>query len=226
MAIGFDCRDVAARASDHIEGALPWTQRGRVLGHLAGCAHCRRLVRQLRATSGALTLLGAGVPVAPVRRRRLPAPIPALAGAALTVLLASALVLVPTLGMQRAVYAHAVDPHARPGPPVPPRATATVLAGVGARFAADPPQVVFVELCPLRGHAVPHLLVMHDRQLVTVLVLPFGTREGRFVRGRLHGVLVHAGPGTLAVLAPTPQAAREVAASVGARLRWEAPGRG
>jgi len=48
------CRDVAELASAHLDGQLSTGQRVRIRMHLAMCRHCRRLVRQLRATVRAL----------------------------------------------------------------------------------------------------------------------------------------------------------------------------
>jgi hypothetical protein len=51
------CRELAARASDQIEGALPW--RGRVLmgWHLLWCQDCRAFMRQLRVTVATMAKL-------------------------------------------------------------------------------------------------------------------------------------------------------------------------
>jgi anti-sigma factor RsiW len=44
------CRDVAALANDHVDGLLTRRQRLGVRLHLMMCKHCRRAIRQLRAT--------------------------------------------------------------------------------------------------------------------------------------------------------------------------------
>jgi hypothetical protein len=223
VAIGFDCRDVAARASDHLEGALPLRERAGVWWHLAGCAHCRRLLRQMRAVSGALGLLGADVlPAArpqPARAPRL-----ALAAGALTALVLVALMLVPAPGLQRELYAHALDPHAQPGEAVPAAAVAQALAEVGARLETPLPGVVYANRCPFEDGFVAHLLLVRDRRIVTVMVLPFVAREGAFARGRLHGVVMRAGPASVAVLAPEAAAARALGAHLAAGLRWDSAG--
>lgn len=44
------CEEVAAIARDHVEGRLPGRAGLGVRLHLAMCKHCRRYLRQLRAT--------------------------------------------------------------------------------------------------------------------------------------------------------------------------------
>lgn len=44
------CSEVAALASDHIDGTAPRMTRWRVRAHLALCGHCSRFVRQLALT--------------------------------------------------------------------------------------------------------------------------------------------------------------------------------
>lgn len=48
------CREVAAIARDHVDGKLPGRARLSVRLHLLMCEHCRRYLRQLRATVGLL----------------------------------------------------------------------------------------------------------------------------------------------------------------------------
>ncbi len=44
------CKDIAAHASEHIDGELNWKQSLRYGLHLFVCGYCRRFVRQLRTT--------------------------------------------------------------------------------------------------------------------------------------------------------------------------------
>ena len=44
------CRDVITLSDDHVDGTLSWRQRAAVRLHLFMCVHCRRALRQLRAT--------------------------------------------------------------------------------------------------------------------------------------------------------------------------------
>ena len=52
-----NCREVTNRASDLIEGDLDVVTRLKIKAHLLACRHCRRFVRQMRAT---VALLGSG----------------------------------------------------------------------------------------------------------------------------------------------------------------------
>jgi len=53
------CRDVAALANDHVDGLLTRRQRLGVRLHLMMCKHCRRAIRQLRATIALVRSIGA-----------------------------------------------------------------------------------------------------------------------------------------------------------------------
>ncbi|MGD9902750.1 MAG: zf-HC2 domain-containing protein [Vicinamibacterales bacterium] len=52
------CREIAARATQHLDGELGWSDRLRYWAHLVACASCRRYVRQMRLTTEVLRLLG------------------------------------------------------------------------------------------------------------------------------------------------------------------------
>ena len=45
-----NCRQVTDRASDYLDEALPFWERFQMQLHLVLCHHCRRYLRQLRAT--------------------------------------------------------------------------------------------------------------------------------------------------------------------------------
>lgn len=47
-----NCRDVTQHASDYLDKTLPLGQRLRLRLHLFMCIHCRRYLKQLRATIG------------------------------------------------------------------------------------------------------------------------------------------------------------------------------
>ncbi|MFZ0258178.1 MAG: zf-HC2 domain-containing protein [Gammaproteobacteria bacterium] len=50
-----NCRQVTNRASDYLDEALPFWERLQMQLHLALCHHCRRYLKQLRATVWALS---------------------------------------------------------------------------------------------------------------------------------------------------------------------------
>lgn len=47
-----NCRDVTQHASDYLDKTLPLGQRLKLRLHLFMCIHCRRYLKQLRATIG------------------------------------------------------------------------------------------------------------------------------------------------------------------------------
>ena len=58
------CREVSEKASAHLDGELSARQRMGIRLHLAMCRHCRRFLRQLRATVHALGALREREPTA------------------------------------------------------------------------------------------------------------------------------------------------------------------
>lgn len=44
------CRDVTERATDYVEGAMPFGQQVSLWMHLAMCKHCRAYLHQYRTT--------------------------------------------------------------------------------------------------------------------------------------------------------------------------------
>ena len=59
------CRDMSERASEFLDGELPFTTRLGFRMHLLMCRHCRRYVEQLSRVVGALRGLAAPAPQAP-----------------------------------------------------------------------------------------------------------------------------------------------------------------
>ena len=55
------CQELVELVTDYLESALPEEEHRRFDEHLAGCAGCRRYVKQMRAT---LRVTGALVPTA------------------------------------------------------------------------------------------------------------------------------------------------------------------
>jgi hypothetical protein len=87
--------------------------------------------------------------------------------------------------------------------PVAPELLAAVLAKAGVKYDVRLP-VSYASPCPFRGHIVPHLVVQTDRGALTVIVLEHEVVKSKtsFTEGAYHGVLLPAGPGSIAVLAP------------------------
>jgi anti-sigma factor RsiW len=53
------CKELTAIVTDYAEGNLSFVDRIRFHVHLGTCRHCRRYVRQLKATAAALGMLPA-----------------------------------------------------------------------------------------------------------------------------------------------------------------------
>jgi len=90
--------------------------------------------------------------------------------------------------------------------PVPPEVLAAVLAKAGVRYDPRLP-VTYASPCPFRGHIVPHLVVQTERGPVTVMLLSHiktdvETQGTTFQEGEYHGIVLPAGSGSIAVLAP------------------------
>lgn len=87
--------------------------------------------------------------------------------------------------------------------PVQPELLSAVLAKAGVKYDVRLP-VSYASPCPFRGHIVPHLVVQTDHGPLTVIVLASESVKSRteFSEGEYHGVLLPAGAGSIAVLAP------------------------
>ena len=215
----FSCKDVTEHASDHLEGVLPWRAALQLRAHLLICDHCRRLLRQMRAVSGALGLMGFGTAAArPRPAQRWPElAVGALAGAAAVL----AVRLLPNFrGLERQVYAHATDRHAQPGPVQSPAQVSASLQGVGATLEGELPGVVFAGRCDFFGRTIAHLILETSTGPVAVMFLPGSARAETFSRGNQLGRIEAFGPGTLAVLGPDASGLDEAAARIRAAVQW------
>ena len=52
-----NCREISERASDYLDGSLPWMMRMHVRIHLMMCRFCREYVRQLSLVVDTLSQL-------------------------------------------------------------------------------------------------------------------------------------------------------------------------
>jgi hypothetical protein len=215
----FSCKDVTEHASDHLEGALPWRVALQLRVHLLICEHCRRLLRQMRAVSGALGLMGFGaVAVQPQRAKRWPE---LAVGALVGVAMVLTLWLLPSFtGIQSQVYAHAIDPHARPGALRSAAQVAASLQAVGARLDGELAGVVFADRCDFSARTITHLVLETPGGLVAVMFLPEPVRAESFSRGNRSGRFEAFGPGSLALLGTDAGSLDEASARIRAAVRW------
>jgi len=215
----FSCKDVTDHASDYLEGALPWRAALQLRVHLLICGHCRRLLRQMRAVSGALSLMGFGAAAENPRPTR-PWPelaVAALAGAAVVL----TVWLLPTFtGLEQRVYAHAIDGHAQAGAVRPPEQVAGSLQVVGARLDGELAGVVFADRCDFFGRTIAHLILETSTGPVVAMLLPEHARAQVFSRGNQVGRIEPFGHGTLALLGQDAASLADASARVRAAVRW------
>ncbi len=215
----FSCKDVTDHASDHLEGVLPWRAALQLRVHLLICDHCRRLLRQMRAVGGALSLMGFGAAAGnPRPARRWPElAVAALAGAAVVL----TVWLLPSFtGLEQRVYAHAIDRHAQPGAVRPPAQVAGSLQVVGARLDGELAGVVFADRCDFFGRTIAHLILETSTGPVVVMLLPERARAEVFAHGNQVGRIEAFGQGTLALLGADAASLDEASARVRAAVRW------
>jgi hypothetical protein len=106
------------------------------------------------------------------------------------------------------VVAHVIDERAPTGESaVPPAKLAAVLQNANLRLDPIRGEVVFAQMCFLRGRLVPHFIVRSGDVAITVLVLVHESVDAprHFAESGYQGVLLpYAGHGSIAVLSSSP----------------------
>lgn len=188
-------------------GGDPHDLPAEVTAHLATCAACRQfreetllLDRRLRAALELpLSNFRAQPVAAPARRYALAASV------ALAVLLAGGFWLFkPQTALAGEVVAHVLEEGGSWNSQalLPPAEVANVLRTAGVQLDASLP-VVYAYPCPFRGHRVAHLVVQTDNGPMTVMLLVHEkvSRRMEFAESGLHGVMLPAHTGGVAILA-------------------------
>ena len=188
-------------------GGDPHDLPAEVTAHLATCAACRQfheetlqLDRRLRAALELPLAQFRTQPVAaPARRYALAASV------ALAVLLAGGFwVFKPQSALAGEVVAHVLDEGASWGAQslLPAAEVANTLRTAGVELDASLP-VVYAYPCPFKGHRVAHLVVQTGNGPMTVMLLVHEkvSKRTEFAQDGLHGVLLPARTGSVAVLA-------------------------
>jgi hypothetical protein len=204
MNAALDCRQVRLAV-----GGDPRNLSAEVQQHLAGCAACRKFRDE---TLGLESRLEAALqlPLHSFREKRAPVRRYALAASLLLALLVggSAWLFRPQAALADEVMEHVR--HESGSWALQRRLTseeiAAVLARAGVKYDARLP-VVYASPCPFRGHVAPHLVLQTERGPITVMLLPHEkvARSTEFSEGDLHGTLLPAGEGSVAVLARAGQ---------------------
>jgi hypothetical protein len=187
-------------------GGDPHNLPPEVIAHLATCAACRQfrdetllLDQRLRsALELPLSDFRARPVAAPARRYALAASV------ALAVLLAGGFWLIkPQSALAGEVVAHVLEEGGSWNAQalLPPAEVAAVLRTAGVQLDASLP-VIYAYPCPFRGHRVAHLVVQTGDGPVTVILLAHEkvSKRTEFAESGLHGVLLPARTGSVAVL--------------------------
>lgn len=218
-------------------GADPYHLSEDALAHLDACPRCAEYLRQTLALDervlaalriplpapGARPAPSAGGAPAIVDRRRWFALAASIAaGVAIGSLL---WVSAPRESLAEAVVAHmGHEPDAMTSAtPADPAVVEQVLDRAGIRLHPEAGTVSFANTCSFRGERVPHLVVQTDAGPVTVLVLRKERVEApaRFDEQGYAGILVPAGPGSIAVVGASSRNLDAVARQVQAAVIWE-----
>ena len=196
-------------------GGEPQVLPAEVGQHLATCAACSKFRDETMAMEGRLKS-ALELPLQNFRespRKTAPRRFALAASVVLAVLVGGGIWL---LRPQPALAAEIVE-HVRheagswqTHEPVSPEQLAAVLAKAGVHYNTHLP-VTYASPCPFRGHIVPHLVVQTYQGPVTVMVLSHIktdvlTQGATFKEGEYHGVVLPAGSGSIAIIAPKGQA--------------------
>ena len=209
-------------------GADPQHLPDDVQAHVAGCTTCARFLDETRALDGRLR----GALELPLEKFRTPAS--RAQGWSFQWKVAASLLLGVLVG--GGVWLASTPPalagelveHIRHesgswgGHDVMPAASvAQVLEAAGVEFDTSMP-VVYASACPFRGRVVPHLVVQTAHGPLTVMLLPHEKvrRRSEFEQHGMHGVLLPAGEGGIAVLARDAEVPEPQVRQIVSGARW------
>lgn len=206
-------------------GADPQHLPEEVRAHAATCEACGRLLEETRQLDGRLRQ-ALEIPLSEFRTSSAPAPRRlALAASVLLALLVGGgfwfLKATPALAGELAEHVTHEAGSWNMIEPLSAAAVGEVLGKAGVQFDSSLP-VVYASACPFRGRTIPHLVVQTAQGPLTVMLLQHepisGARE--FSEHGLSGVLLPAGPGSVAVLARDGEVPRELARRIVSEVRW------
>jgi hypothetical protein len=197
-----------------------------VAAHLATCAACTRFREETLTLDGRLRA-ALELPLAEFRQQRPAPPVRRFALAAsvvLAVLLAGGFwVLKPQSALAHEVVAHVLGEGSSWDQQqlLPAAAVADILHTAGVEFDAALP-VVYGYACPFRGHRVPHFVVQTANGPMTVMLLAHEkvSKRTKFSEHGLHGELLPAGSGSVAVLMRSGAVPDDLAGKIVSAARW------
>jgi hypothetical protein len=195
-----------------------------VAAHLATCAECTRFRAETLALDGRLRA-ALELPLPQFRKAAPPVRRFALAASVvLAMIVAGGFWLFrPQPALADEVVAHVLEEAGSwdQRKLLPGAAVADVLRTAGVQFDATLP-VVYAYACPFHGHRVPHLVIQTDNGPMTVMLLAHEkiSQRTEFAENGLHGVLLPAGSGSVAVLMRQGEVPEDVAAHIVSAARW------
>jgi hypothetical protein len=207
-------------------GGDPHNLSSEVTAHLATCAACRQFRDETLMLDGRLQA-ALELPLANFRTRPAVAPVrryALAASVALAVLLAGGFwVFKPQSALAGEVVAHVLDEGSSwNGQQLLPAAEVDgVLRTAGVQLDASLP-VIYAYPCPFRAHRVAHRVVRTEAGPMTVMLLVHEkvSKRTEFAEGGLHGVLLPARTGSVAVLSRDgAQISEEFVARIVAAIR-------
>ena len=206
-------------------GAEPQSLPPDVAAHLETCAACRQfrdetllLDKRLRAALELPLHEFRQAPAQPTRRY-------AIAASVMIGLLVAggAWLFRPAPALAGDVVTHVLDEMTSWDmvDPLPPEAIAKTLGTAGVKFESRWP-VVYAYPCPFQGRRIAHLVVRTEQGPMTVMLLPHEKIASKrsFSNNGMHGVLLPAGAGGIAVLTRTGDVPDAIADEIVSDVRW------
>jgi hypothetical protein len=195
-----------------------------VAAHLATCAECTRFRAETLALDGRLRA-ALELPLPQFRKAAPPARRFALAASVVLAMIVAGgfWVFRPQPALADEVVAHVLEEAGSWDQQqlLPGSAVADVLRTAGVQFDATLP-VVYAYACPFHGHRVPHMVIQTANGPMTVMLLAHEkiSQRTEFAENGLHGVLLPAGSGSVAVLMRQGEVPEETAALIVSAVRW------
>ncbi|GAC1455176.1 MAG: hypothetical protein PVS2B3_05790 [Steroidobacteraceae bacterium] len=197
--------------------------------HVAGCAACAQLRREMQTLNGDIFRALQEPPDMRAAARARPGAAWRQWALAASAVLATFALFAVWLLRPSDTLAHDIVRHVQGEPDswlATQHATAPelehALSRAGVTLNIVSPHVVYAQSCWFRGHYVPHLVVQSDLGPVTVMILRHVSlpRPQAFDEDGLRGVIVPADHGSIAVLSRGAGDPRPVAGMVQADVRW------
>jgi hypothetical protein len=188
-------------------GAAPRASATEVAEHLAGCAACQKFLDEMLALEGrierALAQPPATARAAPRRHWHQWALAASLLAASLALVMVWLLRPTDTLARDLVTHVKGEPESWLAEQQVSADGIASALRGAGVTLELTSDHIVYAQSCWFHGHYVPHLVLQTAEGPATVLILRHEKVPAArsFREGGLHGIVVPAQQGSVAVLA-------------------------